>query len=91
MDTRIKSASASFASLRVQLFSSKYVKLVHKKSAYEGLVLGLLLCGSESWSLTQELKRRLQTFHNRFVQMMCRVTLWHMKEFHISQQELESR
>jgi hypothetical protein len=44
VDTRIKSASASFASLRVQLFSSKYVKLVHKKSAYEGLVWFSVFC-----------------------------------------------
>ena len=60
-------AEAAFASLRVQLFGCNAVKLVYKKSAYEGLVLGLLLYGSESWSLTQELKRRLQTFHNRCV------------------------
>ena len=91
VDARIRSASAAFASLRVQLFGCKAVKLTHKKSAYEGLVLGLLLYGSESWSLTQELRRRLQTFHNRCVRMMCRVTLWHMKEFRISQVELESR
>ena len=75
VDARIRAASAAFALLRVQLFGCKAVKLVHKKSAYEGLVLGLLLYGSESWSLTQELNRRLQTFHNRCVCMMCRVTL----------------
>ena len=91
VDSRIKSASAAFASLRSQLFGCKNVKLAHKKGAYEGLVLGLLLYGSESWSLTQELRRRLQMFHNRCVRMMCRVTLWHMRQYHLHQEELESR
>ncbi len=55
VDTRFKSASAAFSTLRPQLFGCKSVKLRHKKGAYEGLVIGLLLYGSYSWSLTQEL------------------------------------
>ncbi len=43
VDDRIRFASAAFASLRVQLFGCKAVKMTHKKGAYEGLVLGLLL------------------------------------------------
>ncbi len=43
VDARIRSAYAAFTSLRVQLFGCKAFKLTHKKSAYEGLVLGLLL------------------------------------------------
>ena len=65
VEARVKAASAAFASLKPQLFGSKNVKLAYKTRAYEGLVLGLLLYGSEAWSLTQELKRRLQSFHNR--------------------------
>ncbi len=43
VDARIRAASAAFASLRVQLFDFIVVKLVHKKSACEGLALGLFL------------------------------------------------
>ena len=91
VDAGVKSASAAFESLRKQLFGSKYIKLAYKTKAHEILVLGLLLYGCEAWRMTLELRRRLQMFHNRCVRIMCRVTLWHMREFHISQAELEAR
>lgn len=91
VEARVKSAAAAFASLRPQFFGSKLVRPPLKRNAYEGLVLGLLLYGSEAWSLTQNLLRRLQMFHNRCVRVMCRVTLWHMRQYHISQEELELR
>ncbi len=70
VDDSMRSAPAALASLRVQLFGCKVVKSANKNDAsagayYVNLVLGLLLYGSESWSLTQELRRRLlQTFHS---------------------------
>ena len=48
VEARVKAASAAFASLKPQLFGSKNVKLAYKTRAYEGLVLGLLLYGSEA-------------------------------------------
>jgi len=91
VDARIRSASAAFASLRQQFLSSKNIKPSHKARTYESLILGLLLYGSETWSLTNELKNRLQSFHNRCVRTMCRINLWHTREYHIHGKELEER
>ena len=75
----------------IQFFSAKGIKDVHKKNAYEGLVLSILLYGCETWSLTKQQLNRLQMFHNRCVRAMCRVTMWHVREHRITQQSLESR
>ncbi len=61
LDAIIRSAPAVFASLRIQLFGCNDVKLAHKTIAYDGLVLGLLLYGSESWRLRKELRTKLST------------------------------
>ena len=53
VEARIKSASAAFASMRLQLFSSKYVKPAHKAQTYESIVLGLLLYGSGNMELVK--------------------------------------
>ena len=75
VEARIKSASAAFASMRLQSFSSKYVKPAHKAQTYESIVMGLLLYGSETWSLTEQLKTRLRSFHHRCVRAMYRINL----------------
>ena len=51
VDARIKAAGAAFASASKEFFTSKQIPLEHKKTAYEGLILSILLFGSESWSL----------------------------------------
>ena len=57
----------------------------------EGLILSILLYGCESWSLPKLLLNRLQIFHNRCVRAMCRVSMWHVREYRITQANLESR
>jgi len=64
VDTRIKLASGAFASAK-PFFASKQIGLEQKKIAYEGLILSILLYGSESWALTAALRKRLELFHNR--------------------------
>ena len=91
IEERIRSAQGAFQSIRIQFFSAKGIKNVHKKTAYEGLVLSILLYGCETWSLTKQQLNRLQMFHNRCVRAMCRVTMWHVREHRITQQSLESR
>jgi len=91
IEARIRSAQGAFQSIRIQFFSAKGIKNVHKKTAYEGLVLSILLYGCETWSLTKQQLNRLQMFHNRCVRAMCRVTMWHVREHRITQQSLESR
>lgn len=75
--------------IRVSFF--RQVPIHHKKLAYEGIVLSILLYGCETWTLTKKLEDRLRIFHNRCVRMMCRVNLWNTRKFRITQKDLESR
>jgi hypothetical protein len=61
---RIRAATAAFKRGELRLAQGTALRLCQagpQKKTYEGLVIGLVLYGSESWSLTQDLKRRLQT------------------------------
>ena len=91
IDARIRAASAAFSSAKRSFFASKMVPLDRKKLAYEGLILSILLYGSESWSLTSSLRSRLEIFHNRCIRSMCRVTRWHNWKFHLRMCSLENR
>ena len=62
-----------------------------KKLVYEGLILPILLYGSETWCLTEELFNRLRTFHARCIRTMCRVNRRHTWEHRISSEELRNR
>jgi hypothetical protein len=91
IDARIKAAGGAFASAAKQFFTSKQIPLKHKKVAYEGLILSILLFGSECWTLSAETRRRLNSFHNRCIRQMCRLTTWHQWKLHIHQHTMESR
>ena len=72
---RLASAAAAFGCLRKSLFNRglgcRSLRLKDKGKVYSSLVLGILLYGCESWVLTQELRQRLNVFHNRCVRAMC--------------------
>jgi hypothetical protein len=87
----IKIAQGAFSAIRTQFFSTKGIKNSHKKTAYRGLILSILLYGCESWSLPKLLLNRLQNLHSRCVRAMCRVSMWHVREFRITQATLESK
>ena len=71
--------------------AAKGIKNAHKKTAYEGLILSILLYGCETWSLPKHVLNRLQLFHNNCVRAMCRVSMWHVQEHRITLVNLESR
>ena len=91
VDARIKSAAAAFGSLRKCVFSARDVWVKVKQQVYCGLILSIPLYGSESWCLTEQLYNRLRGFHARCVRAMCRVTLKHTREHHVSTKELLER
>ena len=91
VDARIKAAGAAFASASKKFFTSKQIPLTHKKIAYEGLILSILLYGSECWALSASTRSRLNSFHNRCVRQMCRLTPWHQWKLRISQHVMEQR
>ena len=55
---------------------------------YEGLVLAILLYGSECWVLTEALRQRLHVFHAQCLRTMCRVTRVKVREESISTKAL---
>ena len=88
---RIAQAGAAFGSLRRCFFSAKHVPIAHKRTAFTGLILAILLYGCESWALTKAGEMRLERFFRQCCRAMCRVNRWHTREHHISQQALERR
>ena len=79
VDARINAASHAFGALRQCLFTSTEVSLCAKKVVYVGLILSILLYGSETWCLTEKLFNKLRVFHTRCVRTMCRVTRLHTR------------
>ena len=91
VEARIEAASAAFGALRQCLFSSANICLDAKKIVYIGLILSILLYGSETWCLTEKLYNRLRCFHARCVRSMCRVNLLHTRRHRISTADLLDR
>ena len=64
VDSRIEAAGKAFGALRKCLLASSSVSFGAKRAVYTTVILTILLSGCECWSLTEELIRRLQAFHN---------------------------
>ena len=79
VDARIRSAKGAFGALRQCLFARKDVTLEGKRAVYTALILSVLLYGSESRVLTEELWGKLRVFHAQCVRGMCRVDRWHTR------------
>lgn len=91
MISRINKASNAFGALRKCIFASRSINNEAKKSVYEGLILSILLYGSESWCITEKLFNMLRVFHNRCVRAMCNITMKDVYEKRISTDELLER
>ena len=91
VDSRIEAAGKAFGALRGCVLSSTHINMTAKRVVYEVLILAILLYGAESWSVTEEMLRRLRVFHARCVRAMCRVSRKHTWEHHISTAQLERR
>jgi hypothetical protein len=91
VDKRIKSATAIFGALSTSIFKNKDLSPLVKGRIYVTLVLSVLLYGSECWSLREDLFDRLNSFHNRCVRTMCRITIAHTIRCHIRSESLYER
>lgn len=90
-EARISAASKAFGALRAQFFEARGVELRAKRGAYEGIVANILLYGSETWALTQEMRTRIRSFHRRCVRIMCGITIMEMLERNIHHTALEKK
>ena len=77
VQNRIDKAAGAFGSIRKEVFSNQGICSGAKLMLYEGLILSILLYGSESWCLTEKLYHKLRLFHARRARAMRRVTRWH--------------
>ena len=91
VDNRIEKAGAAFGALRTPLFSSTNVTYHAKCMVYVGLILSILLYGSETWCLTEKFYKRLRNFHARCIWAICRVNRRHTFKHRISTAELRRR
>ena len=66
------------------MFARKDVTLEGKRAVYTALILSVLLYGSESWVLTEELWGKLRVYHAQCVRGMCRVNRWHTRRYKTS-------
>ena len=88
VSNRIRKAGNAFGALRKCIFANSRISLSTKRFVYEGLVLPILLYGSESWCLTEKLFNLLRLFHRRCIRSMCGVTMKDVFEKHLSNDDL---
>ena len=91
VDKRIKSATAIFGALSTSIFKNKDLSPLVKGRIYVTLVLSVLLYGSECWGLREDLFDLLNSFHNRCIRTMCRITIAHTIRCHIRSESLYER
>jgi hypothetical protein len=90
VDIRTKAATSALGALK-NVLTSLSVDLRVKGRIYNALVLSILLCGSESWCLREDLFNRLRSFHNRRVRAMCRISMAHTIKHRITSKSLFER
>ena len=91
VQSRIDKAAGAFGSVRKEVFSNQNVCFGAKLLIYEGLILAMLLYGSECWCLTEKLYHKLRLFHARCSRSICRVTRKHTWKHRISTDKLLAR
>ena len=88
---KIKSASCMLGLLRKRVLGPRTTSNRVKKTIYLGMILGVLLYGSETWILTKTTELLLQSFHRRATRTMNSINLWHTRKYSITSQTLENR
>ena len=77
--------------LRRRVLGPRTTTNLVKKNIFEGMILEVLLYGSESWIVTSYTENILQSFYRRATRTMCSVNLWHTRKFAITASSLENR
>jgi hypothetical protein len=80
----MRAASSLLGFLRPRVLRPHTTASIVKKTACESMVLGMLLYGSECWTLTSKLTHLLENFHHRAVRTMNAVSLFHTRKHCLS-------
>ena len=71
---RIAKASRAFGMLKEPVFRDRNLSITTKRLVYNSVVLGVLLYGSETWTTTRSITRKLESFHNRCLRGILGIT-----------------
>ena len=91
LEARLSKASQVFGALRGPVFATRDISLRTKAKVYRGLVLSVLLYGSECWAPLARDKAKLERFHRRCVRTMTGTSRRKQWKRHITSINLENR
>jgi len=80
-DARTRAATKASGSLSRLVFRSDGASPAAKRKAYVAIMLVILIYGSEGWCLTAELRGSLPSFHYQCARAICRISMWHTREY----------
>ena len=88
VQNRISKASKNFRSLKKNLFCNKKIPLHIRKRLFLATTVNQLLWGCESWAITTDIRRKLNTFFNKCVRFVFGISMYEIKEKRIHTYEL---
>ena len=84
---RINQANGAFATMK-RVLCNEDIPAKLRVRLYDATVINILLWGCESWALTAELRRKLEVCHHRFLRKMVNITIYDVKDNHISNEQV---
>ena len=85
---RITQANGTFVATMKRVLCNKDIPVKLRVQLYNATVINILLWGCESWALTEELQRKLEVCHHRFLRKMVGITIYDVKDNHISNEQV---
>jgi hypothetical protein len=82
MDTRIKRAKSQIGALK-PFFKCPNIKVETKYNIYMAIPVNTALWGCESWSLTEQARKRLSAFHHTSIRYILGINMHNVQEHRI--------
>jgi hypothetical protein len=70
------------------LWRNKHIELGTKVWLYLALPVNTLLWGCESWAISAEASRRLESFHIKSIRKILGVTMWNIEALRITNKQI---
>ena len=87
---RITQANGAFATMK-QVLCNKDMPAKLRVRLYDATVINILLWGCESWALTEELRRKLEVCHHRFLRKIVGIIIYDVKKIISQTNKLERK
>eukprot|EP00978_Attheya_sp_CCMP212_P025434 scaffold81767_cov26-Attheya_sp.AAC.1 len=86
--TRIQKATNQMHELTHLCWRNKHIELGIKVWLYLALPVNTLLWGCESWAISAEAARRLESFHTKSIRKILGVTMWNVEALRITNKQI---